>query len=273
MYTADHMQYLSPSLKLDLVLKPLYLCNQITQPETDSMQNGNRTPSIRSQSPIEPDPEDVKDQAAEVNKRKPATDVPPSSKQPRPSVKPKPPPKKQSESPVASSSSHVTNSSGHVTSSSSHASNSSDHVTSSSSRVSQVIERMEASHESKSKREHHTLPTKTKTSTMEVKLPPVRVLEQNAESARSLTKTTPSPNSSPGSMRRRAHSAHSRQQGDEDVATMLDRLQRLALSNDYYALLGVEASAGLEELTKARRDKSRLLHPDHFAGQPDKKLK
>ena len=250
-----------------------YLCTQVPQPETDSMLNGNRTPSIRSQSPVEPDSEGVKDQAPEVKEQKPATDEPPSLKQPRPSVKPKPPPKKHSESPVASSSSHVTNSSGHVTSSSSHVSNSSEHVTSSSSHVSQVIERMEASHESKPKRENPTLPTRTKTSTMEVKLPSVRVLEQNAESARPRTQTNPSSNSSPNSMRRRAHSAHSRQQGDEDVANMLDRLQRLALSNDYYALLGVESSASLEEMTKARRERSRLLHPDHFAGQPDKKIK
>lgn len=52
---------------------------------------------------------------------------------------------------------------------------------------------------------------------------------------------------------------------------LLSVLQRRAEENDYYGLLGVESEASVDELAKARRDKSRELHPDHYAN--DDKLK
>lgn len=57
---------------------------------------------------------------------------------------------------------------------------------------------------------------------------------------------------------------------DGDVQTKLQRLQEMADENDYYRLFGVESSASTEDLARVRREMSRQLHPDHFAGQPDR---
>eukprot|EP00731_Ephydatia_muelleri_P036024 Em0192g14a len=49
---------------------------------------------------------------------------------------------------------------------------------------------------------------------------------------------------------------------------ILERVQRLAAENDYYGLLELDPEATPEELAKARRDKSKSLHPDHFSHAP-----
>ena len=54
---------------------------------------------------------------------------------------------------------------------------------------------------------------------------------------------------------------------DGAIATKLQRLQEMAEENDYYKLFGVESTAGTDELARVRREMSRQLHPDHFAGQ------
>ena len=55
-----------------------------------------------------------------------------------------------------------------------------------------------------------------------------------------------------------------------DMATKLRRLQEMAVENDYYGMFGVESTATTEDLARVRREKSRQLHPDHFAGQSDR---
>ncbi len=211
-----------------------------TQTEDDSMLNGNRTPSLRSQRSISndilnTDTEKVKDQSTQVknkHKQSPEEVVVRVAKK-RPSVKPKPP-----------------------STSDNRAVSSSEHTSSSSSHVSQVIMRMESSGEAASR--PHKPPN--------IVLPSVRSLEHTG---RPRTRTNPSPLTTPISTRRL--SAHIPKH--DEVADTLEKLRRLALNNDCYGLLGVESSASLEELTRARREKSRQLHPDHFAGQPDRKHK
>ena len=51
---------------------------------------------------------------------------------------------------------------------------------------------------------------------------------------------------------------------------MLTRLQQQAAENNYYQLMGVEPGASEEELARVRRERSRQLHPDHFACQPER---
>ena len=219
------------------------------------MLNGNRTPSLRSQRSVsnESQDSDTKEtkphspQAKRASSSKEAAAQIPSKK---PSVKPKPPLK----SSTSSEASVVTSSSqslGHITSSS-------DQVTSSSSHVGQVIERMESESESK------VTPPRHRRSKQRVVLPSVSSMEHTN---RSRTHSHPSPKTTPSLPRRL--SGHTSYSGD--IGVTLEQLRRLALTNDCYALLGVQSSATLEELTRARREKSRLLHPDHFAGQPDRK--
>ena len=57
--------------------------------------------------------------------------------------------------------------------------------------------------------------------------------------------------------------------GGGEFAGLLSRLQRCGAGNDYYVLLGVAEEAGEEELARARRDRARELHPDHFGGDPE----
>lgn len=69
----------------------------------------------------------------------------------------------------------------------------------------------------------------------------------------------------------RATAQHSTRQQeackDEDAEQhgLLLSLQEKARENDYYRLLRVSPSASSEELAGARRDRTRQLHPDHFA--------
>ena len=52
---------------------------------------------------------------------------------------------------------------------------------------------------------------------------------------------------------------------------LLSELLVVAAANDYYALLGVGGGAPAEEVAKARRERSKQLHPDHFTSDPDKR--
>ena len=54
---------------------------------------------------------------------------------------------------------------------------------------------------------------------------------------------------------------------------MLCQLQQQAAANDYYTLLGVEAGASTDVMARARREKSKDLHPDHFGNDPDKRAR
>lgn len=54
---------------------------------------------------------------------------------------------------------------------------------------------------------------------------------------------------------------------------LMTELQQKATANDYYGLLGVDPEATMEELARARRDRTRVLHPDHFANDPERQAK
>ena len=57
------------------------------------------------------------------------------------------------------------------------------------------------------------------------------------------------------------------------LVQLLSQLQEQAAANDYYGLLGVEAGATEADLARARREKSRELHPDHFASDPERRAR
>ena len=54
---------------------------------------------------------------------------------------------------------------------------------------------------------------------------------------------------------------------------MLSELQQKAASNDCYGLLGVVSEVTPEELARARRERTKVLHPDHFANDPERQAK
>ena len=54
---------------------------------------------------------------------------------------------------------------------------------------------------------------------------------------------------------------------------LLSQLQECAAASDYYSLLGVGPSATGADLAKARRDKSREHHPDHFGGDHEQRAR
>ena len=54
---------------------------------------------------------------------------------------------------------------------------------------------------------------------------------------------------------------------------LLSELYQKAAGSDYYGLLGVDSDATMEELARARREKTRVLHPDHFANDPERQAK
>lgn len=60
---------------------------------------------------------------------------------------------------------------------------------------------------------------------------------------------------------------------DPDLLQLLSQLQECAAASDYYSLLGVDPSATGADLAKARRDKSRELHPDHFGGNHEQRAR
>ena len=61
--------------------------------------------------------------------------------------------------------------------------------------------------------------------------------------------------------------------GSTQELQLLSELQQKAAANDYYGLLGVDPEATLEELSRARREKTRVLHPDHFVNDPERQAK
>ena len=58
-----------------------------------------------------------------------------------------------------------------------------------------------------------------------------------------------------------------------DLVQLLSQLQESAANNDYYSLFGVEPTATTADLAKARREKSRELHPDHFGGDHEQRAR
>ncbi len=54
---------------------------------------------------------------------------------------------------------------------------------------------------------------------------------------------------------------------------VLERLHGMAQANDYYSLLGVTTDASKDELSRARRELTAKLHPDHFTGNPEQQTK
>ena len=59
--------------------------------------------------------------------------------------------------------------------------------------------------------------------------------------------------------------------GDQEELRLLLALQQKAENNDYYNLFGISPKASADEVGKARRDKSRELHPDHFANDENQR--
>lgn len=54
---------------------------------------------------------------------------------------------------------------------------------------------------------------------------------------------------------------------------LLLALQMKAVTNDYYELLKVASNASSEELSRARRERTRELHPDHYANDQHQQQK
>ena len=54
---------------------------------------------------------------------------------------------------------------------------------------------------------------------------------------------------------------------------LLSQLFDKAAGSDYYSLLGAHPDATMEELARARREKTRVLHPDHFGNDPERQAR
>lgn len=311
------------------------------------MLNGNRTPSIRSQrslsgdeadSSYESESEEDKVQGAkvkhssrtmttlkdnnirsevslsdprqgytrvtqpDVDTRRVARDKP--MLKPKPAAKSAPTISENKEFSLHLDQSTSSNSSGHVSSSSSHGTTSSSHV-------SQIIERIDVTHQQPSSdskpttstesvreanpgRRAVTLPkglsnsqiyNETGSKSKPVSTSPLHRpqsmrrgdrphTQPSVRDGRPRTKTAPSssPMSNPPSFPpQRIWSAPT--EGDPELMELLSKLQRLAKGNDCYGILGVEPSADMNEITRARREKNKQLHPDHFARDPVRKAK
>ena len=64
-------------------------------------------------------------------------------------------------------------------------------------------------------------------------------------------------------------------QGDVDPNEfqLLSRLQQCTANCDYYELFGVKSDASVDDIAKARREKSREFHPDHYGNDPERRSK
>ena len=58
-----------------------------------------------------------------------------------------------------------------------------------------------------------------------------------------------------------------------DELQLLSELNKKASANDYYGLLGVDSEETVEGLARARREKTKVLHPDHYANDPERQAK
>lgn len=58
---------------------------------------------------------------------------------------------------------------------------------------------------------------------------------------------------------------------DEEEHKLLKALQVMARDNDYYGLLQVDLTASKAELDRARRERARELHPDHFTSDEEQR--
>ena len=90
-------------------------------------------------------------------------------------------------------------------------------------------------------------------------LPTLPVVTGNHDERSSSRHPKPPPPTKPANLDKPVHT---------DTHSLLKTLQEKAGENDYYRLFGVESTASTEELARMRREMSRQLHPDHFAGQP-----
>ncbi len=61
--------------------------------------------------------------------------------------------------------------------------------------------------------------------------------------------------------------------GNGNKEELLQRLRTMAQTNDYYSLLGVTPEASREDLSRARRELTAKLHPDHFTGDPEQQTR
>lgn len=279
-----------------------------TSKETDSMCNGNRTPSLRSQRSLsddelldsdEAEPDKVKGQSSDF--KQPAKvkaaqkgdvrrDMIPDGhgqvKQTarydvtkvaaKPVVKPKPGVR-----------------SALVVSENSTSSGSSDHMSSPSSHVTSIIEKIEVSHRHPSPDSLMKSPEKqnSPSSGRSTTLPRARLTSQPcSEPVKTRTHSSKSsnPTSLPAKERPRTKtvptlsclslphqtpSVSTEGETDPVLLRMLSKLQLLARENDCYRILGVEPTADTNELTRAWREKNKEFHPDHFTKEPDRKAK
>ena len=122
-----------------------------------------------------------------------------------------------------------------------------------------------------------TTPTNPETAPMTVKAPPPHNSSHSRE--RPITMTTNRPvrvvkphtlSSPPPPPLPPLPSVASLSDSQDSLFTQLTRKMR---QNDYYSLLNVSATADHEELSRARREITSRLHPDHFTNDPSKKEK
>lgn len=95
----------------------------------------------------------------------------------------------------------------------------------------------------------------------------VRTSEAQARDQRS--HADPSPRTSDATGRQKLSQRLS--QVDEGEQKLLSALRVRARDNDYYGILRVDISASEEELSKARRERTRELHPDHFTNDEEQR--
>ena len=122
-----------------------------------------------------------------------------------------------------------------------------------------------------SKPEQPPTPTSPKQSGNTVPTKPSPAPRRKLTQARESSKTVPSPtersrtNSNPNKTAKQSVSQ------DDELQRLLSGLQVKARDNDYYGILRVNTTATEEELSKARRERTKELHPDHFTNDEEQK--